>query len=142
MASPAVSNGFANGTNGTNDTDGTTPTTNGATTANGTAAANGAATNGVSNGHDGVGAGGAPAHGPSLGSPIGDTGPEPIAIVGAACRFSGIASNQDGLWQLLSKGLTSWSRNARNRFKMESFWHPHAQLIGSVRARRPILFLL
>ncbi|KAH6611527.1 polyketide synthase [Trichoderma cornu-damae] len=62
-------------------------------------------------------------------------GAEPIAIIGAACRFSGTASNEDGLWQLLSKGRTSWASNARNRFKMESFWHPQAHLPGSTNAR-------
>ncbi|KAL7791431.1 putative polyketide synthase [Trichoderma ceciliae] len=62
-------------------------------------------------------------------------GAEPIAIIGTACRFSGLASNEDGLWQLLSKGRTSWAGNARNRFKMESFWHPQAHLPGSTNAR-------
>jgi hypothetical protein len=60
-------------------------------------------------------------------------GDEPIAIIGVACRFSGTASDEDGLWQLLSKGRTSWASNARNRFRMESFWHPQAHLPGSVR---------
>ncbi|KAK1253222.1 hypothetical protein MKX07_001299 [Trichoderma sp. CBMAI-0711] len=62
-------------------------------------------------------------------------GDEPIAIIGTACRFSGTASNEDGLWQLLSSGRTSWASNARNRFKMESFWHPQAHLAGSTNAR-------
>lgn len=62
-------------------------------------------------------------------------GDEPIAIIGVACRFSGTASDEDGLWQLLSKGRTSWASNARNRFRMESFWHPQAHLPGSVRGR-------
>ncbi|KAK5993761.1 Highly reducing polyketide synthase cm3B [Cladobotryum mycophilum] len=60
---------------------------------------------------------------------------EPIAVIGAACRFSGNASSQDGLWQLLSKNMTSWGSNARGRFRLESFWHPHAQLSGSVNSR-------
>ncbi|PNP44248.1 hypothetical protein TGAMA5MH_03854 [Trichoderma gamsii] len=62
-------------------------------------------------------------------------GDEPIAIIGVACRFSGTASDEDGLWQLLSKGRTSWASNARNRFRMESFWHPQAHLPGSTSAR-------
>ncbi|KAJ4863699.1 acyl transferase domain-containing protein [Trichoderma breve] len=62
-------------------------------------------------------------------------GAEPIAIIGSACRFSGTASNEDGLWQMLSSGRTSWASNARNRFKMESFWHPQAHLPGSTNAR-------
>ncbi|EHK42038.1 polyketide synthase [Trichoderma atroviride IMI 206040] len=62
-------------------------------------------------------------------------GDEPIAIIGVACRFSGTASDEDGLWQLLSKGRTSWASNARSRFRMESFWHPQAHLPGSTSAR-------
>ncbi|UKZ46034.1 Type I Iterative PKS [Trichoderma virens] len=62
-------------------------------------------------------------------------GAEPIAIIGSACRFSGTASNEDGLWQMLSSGRTSWASHARNRFKMESFWHPQAHLPGSTNAR-------
>ncbi|KAK0758949.1 hypothetical protein N5P37_008436 [Trichoderma harzianum] len=62
-------------------------------------------------------------------------GDEPIAIIGSACRFSGTASNEDGLWQMLSSGRTSWASNARNRFKIESFWHPQAHLPGSTNAR-------
>jgi len=60
------------------------------------------------------------------------TGVMPIAIVGAACRFSGMATNQDGLWQVLSKGMTTWAKSARNRFRLESFWNPHAKHLGSV----------
>ncbi|KAK5994046.1 Squalestatin tetraketide synthase [Cladobotryum mycophilum] len=64
-----------------------------------------------------------------------DASARPIAVVGIACRFSGDASNEDGLWQLLSTGQTTWSENVKSRFNIDAFWHPHAQLAGSVNCR-------
>lgn len=65
--------------------------------------------------------------------PAADNGDlDAIAIVGVACRFSGLASSPEGLWQLLSKGMTSWSNKASSRFKLDSFWHPESGLGGSV----------
>jgi len=58
--------------------------------------------------------------------------PEPIAIIGMSCRLSGTATSPNGLWQMLSKGLTGWSTDGGNRFRLESFWHPQADLGGSV----------
>jgi acyl transferase domain-containing protein len=59
-------------------------------------------------------------------------GPAPIAVIGMACRFSGIATNPEALWQMLSKGLTGWSSSAGARFKLDSFWHPKPEMNGSV----------
>ncbi|KAJ5778489.1 hypothetical protein N7520_001735 [Penicillium odoratum] len=63
-----------------------------------------------------------------------DGGSEPVAIIGMSCRYSGMADTPDGLWQMLSKGMTSWSRNARDRFNIDSFWHPKSELSGSFNA--------
>ncbi|XHG07542.1 hypothetical protein AWENTII_010681 [Aspergillus wentii] len=68
---------------------------------------------------------------PTPHTPPGSDAPEPIAIIGLSCRYSGIADTPDGLWQMLSKGMTSWSRNARNRFNLDAFWHPKGELAGS-----------
>jgi acyl transferase domain-containing protein len=57
----------------------------------------------------------------------------PVAIVGMSCRLSGVATSPEGLWQMLSKGLTGWSNNGSNRFQMDAFWHPQGDLGGSVR---------
>ncbi|KAH7558493.1 hypothetical protein BM1_04630 [Bipolaris maydis] len=59
---------------------------------------------------------------------------DPIAIIGMSCRFSGMADTPGAFWQMLSKGMTSWSRDARDRFKLESFWHPRNDLSGSFNA--------
>jgi acyl transferase domain-containing protein len=58
--------------------------------------------------------------------------PEPIAIIGMSCRLSGIATSPEGLWRMLSKGLTGWSSSKGNRFQMDAFWHPQVDLSGSV----------
>ena len=57
---------------------------------------------------------------------------EPIAIIGMACRFAGDAVSPGELWNMLSKGRSGWSNDAGNRFKMEAFWHPNADISGSV----------
>jgi acyl transferase domain-containing protein len=57
----------------------------------------------------------------------------PVAIVGMSCRLSGVATSPEGLWQMLSKGLTGWSNNGSNRFQMDAFWHPQGDFNGSVR---------
>jgi acyl transferase domain-containing protein len=55
-----------------------------------------------------------------------------VAIVGMSCRFSGIATSPEGLWQMLSKGLTGWTNSAGSRFHLDAFWHPQGDLSGSV----------
>ena len=35
---------------------------------------------------------------------------EPIALVGAACRFPGGVSDLDSYWRLLENGVAIWSR--------------------------------
>ncbi|KAM4060065.1 acyl transferase domain-containing protein [Hirsutella rhossiliensis] len=52
-----------------------------------------------------------------------------------SCRFSGIATSPEGLWQMLSKGLTGWATSGKNRFCLESFWHPQSDLNGSFNTR-------
>src|ERR1700761_1822802 len=58
--------------------------------------------------------------------------PDAIAVVGMSCRLSGIATSPEGLWQMLSKGLTGWTSSASSRFRLDAFWHPQADLSGSV----------
>ncbi|KAM3433240.1 hypothetical protein NHJ13734_006549 [Beauveria thailandica] len=60
---------------------------------------------------------------------------EPIAIIGAACRFSGCTSSQAGLWQMLSSGMTGWSAHAGSRFVTDAFWHPTANRNGTFNTR-------
>ena len=57
----------------------------------------------------------------------------PIAIIGMGCRLPGTATSPDGLWNMLSKGMSGWSRGSGSRFKMEAFYHPATEMNGSVR---------
>lgn len=68
-------------------------------------------------------------------------GQMPIAVVGMSCRLSGVATNPEGLWQMLSRGLTGWSNNGSSRFQMDAFWHPQGDLNGSV-SKIPFAMLL
>ncbi|KAK2877269.1 putative PKS/NRPS-like protein biosynthetic cluster [Arthroderma sp. PD_2] len=52
--------------------------------------------------------------------------PEPIAIVGTACRFSGSASTPSKLWELLCDPRDIASKPPANRFNIDSFYHPNA----------------
>ncbi|XHG07953.1 hypothetical protein AWENTII_011083 [Aspergillus wentii] len=64
--------------------------------------------------------------------PTPKSGPtEPIAIVGLSCRFSGIADSPAGLWEMLSRGQSGWTNNAKDRFNLAAFWHPKPELSGS-----------
>ncbi|KAJ5537068.1 KR domain-containing protein [Penicillium frequentans] len=69
------------------------------------------------------------------GSSAEENGRMPIAVVGMSCRLSGIATSPEGLWQMLSRGLTGWSRNGGSRFEMDAFWHPQAEANGSFNTR-------
>ena len=57
---------------------------------------------------------------------------QPIAIIGMGCRFSGIAINPQSLWTMLTRGMSSWTNNGGDRFKLDSFWHPNADVSGCV----------
>ena len=57
----------------------------------------------------------------------------PIAIIGMSCRLAGAATSPDGLWHMLSRGLSGWSRGAGSRFKMDAFYHPATEMSGAVR---------
>jgi acyl transferase domain-containing protein len=52
-------------------------------------------------------------------------GPEPIAIIGLACRFPGGANSPEELWQMLSDGKSGWSEIPADRYTWRSFHHPH-----------------
>ncbi|HEY8611650.1 MAG TPA: type I polyketide synthase, partial [Roseomonas sp.] len=50
-------------------------------------------------------------------------GPEPIAIIGAACRFPG-APDLDAFWSLLAEGRDAVSTLPADRFNQDWFLHP------------------
>ncbi|KAH7110810.1 polyketide synthase [Dendryphion nanum] len=60
---------------------------------------------------------------------------EPIAIIGVGCRFSGTATSPEGLWDMLSKGTTGWTKTASHRFNLNAFWHPNGDNKGTFNAK-------
>lgn len=69
------------------------------------------------------------------------TRPEPIAIVGSACRFPGSSSSPSKLWDLLSKprDVLCDISSARHRFSQEAFYHPKAVHHGTSNVKSSYL---
>ncbi|KAL4917431.1 hypothetical protein BDW62DRAFT_201863 [Aspergillus aurantiobrunneus] len=59
----------------------------------------------------------------------------PIAMVGIACRFSGIATHQEGLWHMLTQGLSGWSSLPSSRFQTDAFHHGTTGTRGTFNAQ-------
>jgi acyl transferase domain-containing protein len=64
-------------------------------------------------------------------------GPEPIAIVGVACRFPGGAESAELLWDLLRQGKNAWSEFPRDRMNINGFYHPSPERDDSVSVHPP-----
>ena len=58
--------------------------------------------------------------------------PEPIAIIGISCRFSGGASSLAKLWELIASRKDGWSPIPPERFDGSAFYHPDQQKYGRV----------
>ncbi|KAM3427781.1 hypothetical protein NHJ13734_008859 [Beauveria thailandica] len=56
---------------------------------------------------------------------------EPVAIIGAGCRFSGDSSRPSKLWQLLKEPRNVASGIPSERFNLKSFFHPEGTRHGS-----------
>ncbi|KAI0438185.1 ketoacyl-synt-domain-containing protein [Xylaria telfairii] len=48
----------------------------------------------------------------------------PIAIVGISCRLPGNTHNAHDFWELLRKGVETWTPVPPDRFNEEAFYHP------------------
>ncbi|KAL2169493.1 hypothetical protein VTG60DRAFT_5962 [Thermothelomyces hinnuleus] len=59
---------------------------------------------------------------------------EPIAIVGAACRFAGGATTPSRLWQLLEKPTDLSQEIPASRFNVEAFYHPDGEYHGTTNS--------
>ena len=62
------------------------------------------------------------------------TGAEPIAVVGAACRFPQ-APNVAAFWDLLNAGTDAITEVPPSRFDINAVYHPDAGIAGRVRTR-------
>lgn len=57
---------------------------------------------------------------------------EPIAIVGAACRFAGETSSLGSLWDLISKIKTGHCPVPSDRWDSKHWHHPNADRKGGI----------
>ncbi|KAJ5265956.1 hypothetical protein N7524_006974 [Penicillium chrysogenum] len=57
--------------------------------------------------------------------------PQPIAIVGYACRLPGQVTSPSDLWELCTRARSGWSPIPRDRFSVEAFHHPNPSKVGS-----------
>ncbi|OQE32683.1 hypothetical protein PENFLA_c001G04022 [Penicillium flavigenum] len=56
--------------------------------------------------------------------------PQPIAIVGYACRLPGQVTSPSDLWELCTRARSGWSPIPKDRFSVEAFHHPNPSKVG------------
>ncbi|KAK1565960.1 beta-ketoacyl synthase domain-containing protein [Colletotrichum navitas] len=61
--------------------------------------------------------------------------PEPIAVIGSACRFPGDLTTPSKLWAFLSKPHDLQSEVPKDRFNIDAFHHPDGSHHGRTNAR-------
>ncbi|EFQ36481.1 beta-ketoacyl synthase domain-containing protein [Colletotrichum graminicola M1.001] len=61
--------------------------------------------------------------------------PEPIAVIGSACRFPGDLNTPSKLWNFLSKPHDLQSQVPKDRFNVDAFHHPDGSHHGRTNAR-------
>lgn len=76
-----------------------------------------------------------PAHQPTKLTDMMPDLPEPIAIIGSACRFPGSVDTPSKLWELLSKPRDVGSRLPSARFDPDSFYHVDSQHHGHANVK-------
>jgi acyl transferase domain-containing protein len=57
---------------------------------------------------------------------------EPIAIIGAACRFAGEASSLESLWDMISKVKTGHCEVPADRWNSKNWYHPDPDRKGGI----------
>ncbi|OQE31496.1 hypothetical protein PENSTE_c001G10122 [Penicillium steckii] len=60
---------------------------------------------------------------------------EPIAVIGSGCRFPGSASTPSKLWELLKQPRDLLSKIPKERFNVDTFYHPDGTHHGRTNAR-------
>lgn len=58
--------------------------------------------------------------------------PEPIAIIGYACRLPGQVSTPSDLWELCTRGRSGWGPIPQDRFSFDSYYHPNPSKPGTL----------
>jgi acyl transferase domain-containing protein len=62
--------------------------------------------------------------------------PQPIAVIGMACRFAGDATSPSKLWDLCTGERDAWSPIPQNRFDVNSFYDAASEKMGRVSHNR------
>jgi acyl transferase domain-containing protein len=57
--------------------------------------------------------------------------PQPIAIIGYACRLPGQVTSPSELWELCTRARSGWSPIPKDRFSLEAFHHPNPSKVGA-----------
>ncbi|OQE44094.1 hypothetical protein PENCOP_c002G01853 [Penicillium coprophilum] len=56
--------------------------------------------------------------------------PQPIAIIGYACRLPGQVTSPGDLWELCTRARSGWSPIPKDRFSVEALQHPNPSKVG------------
>lgn len=57
--------------------------------------------------------------------------PQPIALIGYACRLSGQVSSPGDLWELCTRGRSGWTPIPKDRFSPGAYHHPNPSKPGT-----------
>ncbi|HWB85710.1 MAG TPA: amino acid adenylation domain-containing protein [Bryobacteraceae bacterium] len=61
---------------------------------------------------------------------------EPVAIIGAGCRFPGGADSPEQYWRLLCDGVDATSEIPEGRWNVDAYWDPEPETPGKMYVRR------
>ncbi|KAJ5833847.1 hypothetical protein N7474_002158 [Penicillium riverlandense] len=61
----------------------------------------------------------------------GHDAPQPIAIIGYACRLPGQVSSPSDLWELCTRRRSGWKPIPKDRFSFDAFHHPNPSKLGT-----------
>lgn len=57
--------------------------------------------------------------------------PQPIAIIGMACRLPAGFTDVENLWTALASGQSGWSPHPQNRLLPDAYYHPNPDKKGT-----------
>ena len=57
---------------------------------------------------------------------------EPIAIIGMSSKFAEGATDNEGLWSMLTNKRSGWTPFPHSRFRSEGIYHPNNERLNSV----------
>ncbi|EFQ34123.1 beta-ketoacyl synthase domain-containing protein [Colletotrichum graminicola M1.001] len=60
---------------------------------------------------------------------------EPIAIIGMSSKFSGDATDNEKLWEMLAGGRSGWTPFPSSRFRLQGIYHPNNERLNSTHVK-------